>query len=231
MMNEANNEKNNLILGRSRENVIKKVIIEIKPDIAVFIEEFSALDTNNERGGILTGKYTEKEDSYFVEILGAVEAKYTESARSSVKFTHQSWDYVNTEKEKRFPDQQVVGWFHTHPGFGIFLSEYDLFIHRHFFNLPWQVAYVVDPVKEKRGFFSWQGKEILPLSKDKEIGMELMEQRKKANKLKKRKMFFSLILSVIFILLVSCLAVIYSQHGESVYDKIKNLSHLVLGNE
>jgi hypothetical protein len=50
-----------------------------------------------------------------------------------------------------------VGWYHTHPSFGIFLSHHDLFIHQHFFAQSLQVAYVVDPIQQSRGFFQWRG--------------------------------------------------------------------------
>jgi hypothetical protein len=49
-----------------------------------------------------------------------------------------------------------VGWYHTHPDYGIFLSGQDLFIHRNFFDQPLQVAYVVDPIRQTRGFFQWR---------------------------------------------------------------------------
>ena len=46
-------------------------------------------------------------------------------------------------------EERIVGWYHTHPGFGIFLSGMDLFIQDHFFNLPWQVAFVYDPLRRR----------------------------------------------------------------------------------
>ena len=49
-----------------------------------------------------------------------------------------------------------MGWYHTHPDFGVFLSGHDVFIHRHFFGQPLQVAYVVDPIRQTRGFFQWR---------------------------------------------------------------------------
>jgi hypothetical protein len=36
------------------------------------------------------------------------------------------------------------------------LSHHDLFIHQHFFAQPLQVAYVVDPINQTRGFFQWR---------------------------------------------------------------------------
>jgi proteasome lid subunit RPN8/RPN11 len=49
----------------------------------------------------------------------------------------------------------MVGWYHTHPGFGIFLSGMDLFIHQNFFTQIWHVAYVLDPRARTSGFFCW----------------------------------------------------------------------------
>ena len=55
----------------------------------------------------------------------------------------------------------MVGWYHSHPRFGIFLSQYDVFIHSNFFAEQWQVAYVVDPVSGNSGIFGWENGEIV----------------------------------------------------------------------
>ena len=45
-----------------------------------------------------------------------------------------------------------VGWFHTHPGHGIFMSHTDKTNHAQY-QLPWQVALVLDPCSGQYGFF------------------------------------------------------------------------------
>ncbi len=45
-----------------------------------------------------------------------------------------------------------VGWFHTHPGHGIFMSHIDKTNHAQY-QLPWQVALVLDPSSGHYGFF------------------------------------------------------------------------------
>jgi hypothetical protein len=57
--------------------------------------------------------------------------------------------------DSRFADRAIVGWYHSHPDFGIFLSDRDVFIHEHFFNSPGQIAFVVDPVRKDEGVFAW----------------------------------------------------------------------------
>jgi proteasome lid subunit RPN8/RPN11 len=96
-----------------------------------------------------------------VEIRHFLPATETRSAVSSLTFTHDTWAALHREAETRFPDDLVLGWHHTHPGFGIFLSPHDLFIHRHFFREPWQVALVVDPRRCEFGFFQWRAGQVV----------------------------------------------------------------------
>jgi proteasome lid subunit RPN8/RPN11 len=84
----------------------------------------------------------------------------TRERATSLTFTHQSWAAVRREVEERFQGEQIVGWQHTHPGLGVFLSHYDRFIQQHFFPQPWQVALVVDPRQQEFGFFHWRQGEI-----------------------------------------------------------------------
>ena len=82
-----------------------------------------------------------------------------------VTFTQDTWQHIYKEKDNRFPDHAIVGWYHSHPGFGIFLSDYDLFIHRNFFGAPHQVAWVFDPHSDEEGCFGWCGEAIQPLTR------------------------------------------------------------------
>src|SRR5207244_1370502 len=60
-------------------------------------------------------------------------------------------------------NSRIVGWYHSHPDFGIFLSDRDCFIHENFFSGPGQVAYVFDPVRDLEGMFAWQNGKPTPL--------------------------------------------------------------------
>jgi len=79
---------------------------------------------------------------------------------TTLKFTHESWEYIHKEAARKYPEYKILGWIHTHPDFGIFLSEYDKFIHENFFNGENQVAYVVDPIQNIEGFYFWINEKI-----------------------------------------------------------------------
>ena len=118
------------------------VKVYIRQDVYKNLEKLSSSDTKHELGSILLGNYCEELGKTHVVITDCIEAKYTDASASTLTFTHETWDYVYKEQTARFPDKKIVGWQHTHPNYGIFLSNYDLFIQENFFNLPFQLAYV-----------------------------------------------------------------------------------------
>jgi proteasome lid subunit RPN8/RPN11 len=118
-------------------------------------------NTDREVGGVLVGRVAP--GSGPPVIAGAIPALAADERRATLTFTQDAWEHVHNVLDRQFPNQQIVGWYHSHPGFGIFLSEHDLFIHRNFFSGPAQIALVVDPVAGTEGVFFWKGGEIAPL--------------------------------------------------------------------
>ncbi|MGB1251952.1 MAG: Mov34/MPN/PAD-1 family protein [Candidatus Promineifilaceae bacterium] len=112
-----------------------------------------------EVAGVMVGPRPEKQPDgrYLVHVRDMIVAKHTRMSGASVTYTPESWRYMNDKLAEKYPDDDMVmvGWYHTHPGFGIFLSNMDLFIHTNFFTQKWHIAYVLDPVGERSGFFSW----------------------------------------------------------------------------
>ncbi len=148
---------NFLTFGEIESDDIK---VYIKQDVYKALEKLSASDTSKELGSIIIGDYSQEMGKMNVIISNYVEAKYTDASASTLTFTHESWDYVHKEHERLYSDKKIVGWQHTHPNYGIFLSNYDLFIQENFFNMPFQVAYVIDPIQNIRGFFQWKNGKI-----------------------------------------------------------------------
>ncbi len=125
------------------------------------IKKHALEDTNRELGGMLVGEVNRSNGRKYLNITAGIAAQHTCRSGASVTFTHQTWGHVFRTMDKDYPDKMIVGWYHTHPNFGIFLSEDDLFIHRNFFNQEWHVAFVLDPVKNYSGFFYWENGEIV----------------------------------------------------------------------
>ncbi len=197
------------------------VQIYIKQDVYKRIEKFAKEEMSKEVGSILIGDYVDEKDRKTVIISNYIEAKYTDASASTLTFTHETWDYVYKEKDKKYPDKKIVGWQHTHPGYGIFLSNYDIFIQENFFNLPWQIAYVVDPIADTRGFFEWKNDKVAKMSGFyvyDEIGREI-KISEKAKPVKKHFSITTIILS--FLLFVSLLvSVSFGIEKNNVMDRL-----------
>jgi len=114
-----------------------------------------------EVGGLLVGRECEDEAGAYLLIAGAIRARQTRGTSVSLTFTHETWNQLSAEKASCYPDQAIVGWYHTHPGLGVFLSERDLFIHRNCFADSTHIAMVIDPSKFAWGIFYWQDSELL----------------------------------------------------------------------
>lgn len=107
--------------------------------------------------GVLVGDVYWDAAGPFVYVEAAIRGEFAASQLAGVTFTAETWAHVQQVQEKDHPGKKIVGWYHSHPDFGVFLSDMDLFIHRNFFNLPWQVALVRDPVRSEEGLFEWRG--------------------------------------------------------------------------
>lgn len=124
------------------------------------IHAFAKNKLTNESGGMLIGNVIEAFGKINIVIHGFIEAKFSEGTPTTLKFTHQTWDYVHEQTNKKYENGKILGWIHTHPDFGIFLSEYDKFIQNNFFKEDYQIAYVVDPIQHIEGFYFWINEKI-----------------------------------------------------------------------
>jgi proteasome lid subunit RPN8/RPN11 len=106
--------------------------------------------------GVLVGHWHRDADGPFVLVNESIRCDKAVSNAGDVTFTHEAWNEVHQQMDTKFTDRAIVGWYHSHPNFGIFLSDRDLFIQEHFFDGPGQIAYVVDPVNGVEGLFAWR---------------------------------------------------------------------------
>lgn len=110
-------------------------------------------DVTREHGGLLLGF----EEFYVVGrpptvwITDALPAQHTQGTLVRLTFTEETWAEFSRQTELR-PNLRRVGWYHSHPNHGVFLSNYDLNVCADF-TRPTQVALVVDPIRHEGGFF------------------------------------------------------------------------------
>jgi proteasome lid subunit RPN8/RPN11 len=151
--------KASLRVWGSPEN--SKVAIYIDKQAYDDIHRHGAANPQREVVGILLGNVSEDSTGkYRVDIVGIVKSESAPGNQTQAQFTHEVWLQLVESAQRNYPNQKVVGWYHTHPGFGAFMSDDDINSHRVAFSHPWHVAAVCDPIKNELCFFGWDGSEI-----------------------------------------------------------------------
>jgi proteasome lid subunit RPN8/RPN11 len=102
-----------------------------------------------ERIGLLIGTFLN--DGLWVNdvVIGGGSDSETSCMLSAKKLARVADDIVRGKIDGR-----IVGWYHSHPGYGIFMSETDLATHSKLLQFsPFVIALVVDP--EINQFGAW----------------------------------------------------------------------------
>lgn len=150
-------------LGRSKRWASVHEMDGGQPLVKVFLSQsaytrilvHSTSELDDEVGGALVGLWCMDRDSglQFVVVQHMLPARHTRQGSVYLTFTKDTILDFHDEIERNFRGKRIVGWYHTHPRMGVFLSHFDTFLHNNFFPEPWQVALVVEPHSSVAGFF------------------------------------------------------------------------------
>ncbi|MGB8131601.1 MAG: Mov34/MPN/PAD-1 family protein [Candidatus Angelobacter sp.] len=146
--------------AKVKVRVSTQPVVVMEAEVARKIRQHARTSMKAEVCGVLIGN-TDHERMTVEACIAGINAA---QGGAHVTFTQDTWEHIYKIKDKEYPDHKIVGWYHSHPGFGVFLSEHDLFIQQNFFSNPQQVAWVYDPHTDEEGCFGWIGGNIEKLS-------------------------------------------------------------------
>ncbi len=110
---------------------------------------FSKLANNRLEGmGLLLGVQCEYNGKRFLFVSDFLTAN-TASSSVSVRFSSTAFNFL-ANVLKNSQENVVVGWCHSHPSYGCFLSSTDVTTQRRFFNEEFHVAAVFDPLRREK---------------------------------------------------------------------------------
>ena len=134
--------------------------VAVSGEVVRQIRQHARSSPNAEICGVLIGQDRPGK----IEIQASIPGANAEEAGAHVTFTQDTWEHIYQVKDRQYPNERIVGWYHSHPGFGVFLSDHDTFIHKNFFASPGQIAWVFDPHSDEEGCFGWVNGAIQRLS-------------------------------------------------------------------
>ena len=113
-----------------------------------------------EQGGLLVGRvYGDGPGPRrVVRVLRAVPGAGAEASVVSVRLPAATW---SAARAAQGPGECVVGWYHSHPGFGAFFSETDRATQAAFFREPWHLGWVIDPLRGEHAWFVGAHAEVM----------------------------------------------------------------------
>ena len=134
--------------------------VTIEGEVLRQIRQHARSNSKTEVCGVLIGE----ENGNGLSITARIPGLNAAQAGTYVTFTQDTWEHIYKIKDKEYPDERIMGWYHSHPGFGVFLSDHDTFIHKNFFSSALQVAWVYDPHSDEEGCFGWSGERLVRVS-------------------------------------------------------------------
>jgi len=150
----------------------KETRLFIRQEALKSAQKHAKEDLSKESGGVLLGCFVDRENGVLdVIVTGIIRARYVLQEAAALNFTCETWaDILSAlDQDPIYSNDnlwRIVGWYHTHPGLGVFFSQTDLFLHEEHFSHPGHIALVIDPQSGKLGWFGWDDKleveEILP---------------------------------------------------------------------
>ena len=142
---------------------LNQVVVTHRQEAISQIRAHSISNLRSELGGVLLGRAYRDGEQRIVDVIAALPARNDDHGPIHFTFTADAWRQIHHERAEKYPNLEIVGWFHTHPGLGVFYSSDDVVVHSAAFTLPWHVGLVVDPLGNQSSYFGWQDGELTPI--------------------------------------------------------------------
>ncbi len=102
--------------------------------------------TDKEVCGVLVSEICEDERGRYPYAQAAVRGSSVKQGSQHVTYTQETWNAIYKEIDEKYAKMTIVGWYHSHPGFGVQFSDMDKFIQNNFFGGGEQFGFVTDPL-------------------------------------------------------------------------------------
>ncbi len=120
--------------------------VAVEPQAYADVATHAKSEIGNEICGVLVGEVCEDDRGVYVHVTGTVEGEHAAAGTGHVTFTQETWSAIHEAMDRDHANRAIVGWYHSHPGFGVEFSDMDEFIHQNFFSSRTQIAMVTDPL-------------------------------------------------------------------------------------
>lgn len=144
--------KNVRQIGEPEEN--RKIYIE---DYAItYLRKIAKEEALNNRGAILLGNWSQMEGIPYLFIKSAIALKELKYDEEGILFTDELWADVYETIKEYFPEQDILGWFLSIPGYPVELGMEIRKTHMNQFGGVNKVLMVAEPEDGEEDFFAYE---------------------------------------------------------------------------
>ncbi len=121
-----------------------------------------------EQGGLLVGQAFADPRSGRVAHVRLTASAAADDAHGTAFSLRMGTEVWRTAQALLHPGLLIVGWYHSHPGLTAFFSDTDRQTQRAFFNHPYSVGWVIDPLRGDEALFL--GADCVPVERGPDRG-------------------------------------------------------------
>jgi hypothetical protein len=103
--------------------------------------------------GFLTGGYYTGPAGEFVELRGFCDSAVVDNVQTFTRRLGANWHRLRRDRELLESGLVPLGWFVSKPDCGGKLGPYELICHLTYFNLPYHLCLVLDPIRHVLGLY------------------------------------------------------------------------------
>lgn len=157
------NEQNNISLPKNIKqmgSIDDSFKIYIEDYVFTYLQQYAKCSNGEERIAVLVGDIYTIDSKKVLFINGAIRGEHTVLEDGMLKFTDQSFDYIDQQISTYFEGNKIVGWFYSQPGFSDYINDGYINYHKQTFKEEDQVFFLSDPLENIGGFYKFKNNDF-----------------------------------------------------------------------
>ena len=130
--------------------------IYVEDYVYTFLKRLSEEEGERGKAAILTGEIKWTADMTCVFVKGGLAADEMEATVEHIDFSEEIWQKLQENKEKYFPDQEIVGWFFAQHQVAVEITDLLVKAHLRYFGGE-KILMLMEPVECDEAFFRYDG--------------------------------------------------------------------------
>lgn len=131
--------------------------IYVEDYVYTFLKQYAMEEKESCRAAVLLGNREYCENTGQLLIRSALAVEEVEERDGIYAFTEQIWGMICQECKEYFPEQEIIGWALSRPGFSIEKDRVIEETHRIYFSGADKVLFLMEPLEGESAFWGFDG--------------------------------------------------------------------------